>query len=165
MLWALRKRTFSLRTSLARLCTSGAVFGSYLTINARHVGAPFMFVIPLITASAGLLACITNTWKSFLAAVTPSSARLILILAVLKSGRVVSSAPSSNVGMCGARHVFPLRRSTHSIHPPSRVSADLRQWLPSSLEGRDVATSVLATAAPRCKDHCNDQLCFDQKKS
>ena len=56
-----------------RLCTRGAVFGAYLVINAGYANAPFMSLIPLITANAGLLTVITKTWKSFLTAVTPSS--------------------------------------------------------------------------------------------
>ena len=66
-----------------RLCTLGAVFGAYLVINARHAKAPFMSVIPLITASAGPLTFITKTWKSFLAAVTPSSRYHVNIVVML----------------------------------------------------------------------------------
>ena len=82
-----------------RLCTRGAVFGAYLVINARYANAPFMPVIPLMTANAGPLTFITKTWKSFLAAVAPSSVRVALILVILMSGLVaVSSAPASSAG-------------------------------------------------------------------
>ena len=87
-----------------RLCTLGAVFGAYLVINARHANAPFMSVIPLITASAGPLTFITKTWKSFLAAVTPSSVRVTLIVAMLMSGHVTGfSAPVNSAGTCVGR--------------------------------------------------------------
>ena len=76
------------------LCTLGAVFGAYLVINARHASALFMSVIPLITANAGPLTFMTKTWKSFLAAVTPSSVRVALIVAMLMSGLATGfSAP------------------------------------------------------------------------
>ena len=58
-----------------------------------------MSVIPLITASAGPLTFITETWKSFLAAVTPSSVRVALIVAMLMSGLATGfSAPVNSTG-------------------------------------------------------------------
>ena len=66
-------QVFTLRICLMKLCTRGAVLGAYLVINARHANAPFMLVILLITANAGLFTVITKTWKSSLAAVAPSS--------------------------------------------------------------------------------------------
>ena len=84
-----------------RLCTRGAVLGAYLVINARHANALLMSVIPLITADAGPLTFITKTWKSFVAAVVPSSVRVALILVILMSELVaVSSAPASSAGTC-----------------------------------------------------------------
>ena len=73
-----------------RLCARGAVFGAYLVINARHANAPFISVIPLITANAGPLAM-------------PSSVRVALFLVIPMSGFVASSAPASNAGMCADR--------------------------------------------------------------
>ena len=64
MLRALEK-VFTLKTALFGLCTRGAASGAYLVINARHDNAPFISVIPLITANAGTLTFITKTWKSF----------------------------------------------------------------------------------------------------
>ena len=84
-----------------RLCTRGGVFGAYLMINTRHANAPLMSVSPPITANAGLLKFITKTWKSCLAAVTPSSGRVALILVIPMSELVaVSFAPVSNAGTC-----------------------------------------------------------------
>ena len=53
------------------------------------------------TASAGPLTFITKTWKSFLAAVTPSSVRVALIVAMLMSGLATGfSAPVNSAGTC-----------------------------------------------------------------
>ena len=150
-----------------RLCTRGAVFGAYLVINARPANAPFVSVIPPITANAGLLTFITKTWNSFLAAMAPSSVRVALILVMLMSGLVaVSSAPASNTDNRDTQLFITELHSLRSFFFHCRfeacpVSADLHLWLPSSRcsqegRGRDNPTSVAQHTAPLpCQHHCD----------
>ena len=105
-------KVFALMIVLMRLCTLGPVFGAYLVVNARHANAPFMSVIPLITANAGPLTFIAKKGKSFLAAVVPSSARVALVPVILMSWLVAGfSAPVNSAGTCADR-----RDACHQAH-------------------------------------------------
>ena len=77
-------------------CTHEALYSCHCvwSVSRDHNDAPLMSVIPLITADGGSLTFITKTWKSFLAAVAPSSVRVALIL-VCKDTLLLITKPHS----------------------------------------------------------------------